>query len=58
VEGLVIVEATYGAMETADRELGLYWDVTIPVQTLVRSSQIYIPGRHPKVSQNYIIIIH
>ncbi|KAJ7669195.1 hypothetical protein DFH06DRAFT_1038128 [Mycena polygramma] len=49
-DGLVIVEATYGAMETADRELGLSWDVTVPLQTLVRGSQIYISGRHPKVS--------
>ncbi|KAJ6484339.1 hypothetical protein C8R47DRAFT_551994 [Mycena vitilis] len=49
-DGLVIVEATYGAMETADRELGLSWDVTVPLQTLVRGSQIYISGRHPKSS--------
>ncbi|KAJ6571713.1 hypothetical protein B0H19DRAFT_665443 [Mycena capillaripes] len=48
--GLVIVEATYGPIETADRELGLSWDVMIPLQTLVRSSQIYISGRHPKSS--------
>ncbi|KAJ7207084.1 hypothetical protein GGX14DRAFT_366794, partial [Mycena pura] len=47
---LVIVEATYGAIETADRDLGLFWDITIPLQTLVRGSQVYIPGRHPKCS--------
>ncbi|KAJ7096737.1 hypothetical protein B0H15DRAFT_774112 [Mycena belliarum] len=48
--GLVIVEATYGAIETVDRELGLSWDVTIPLQTLVRGSQLYISGRHPKTA--------
>ncbi|KAF7350430.1 J domain-containing protein [Mycena venus] len=48
--GLVILEATYGAMEAADRMIGLAWDVTIPLQTLVRGSQIYISGRHPKSS--------
>ncbi|KAJ7512080.1 hypothetical protein B0H11DRAFT_1699307 [Mycena galericulata] len=49
-KGLVIVEATYGAMRTADRELGLSWNVTIPIQALVRGSQLHIPGRHPKPS--------
>ncbi|KAJ6631122.1 hypothetical protein B0H10DRAFT_1938666 [Mycena sp. CBHHK59/15] len=48
--GLVIVDATYGAMETADRDLGLSWDVTIPVQALVRGSQVHISARHPKSS--------
>ncbi|KAJ6590618.1 hypothetical protein DFH09DRAFT_1026727 [Mycena vulgaris] len=49
--GLVILEATYGAMETVDRDQGLFWDVTIPLQTLVlRGSQLCIPGRHPKAS--------
>ncbi|KAJ7755355.1 hypothetical protein DFH07DRAFT_822009 [Mycena maculata] len=50
MDGLVIVKATYGAIETDDRNLGLSWDVTIPVQTLVRGSQIYISGQHPKSS--------
>ncbi|KAJ7695448.1 hypothetical protein B0H17DRAFT_433151 [Mycena rosella] len=48
--GLVIVAAIYAAMETVDRELGLSWDVTIPLQALVRNSQLYISGRHPKPS--------
>ncbi|KAF7289922.1 J domain-containing protein [Mycena indigotica] len=46
--GLVVLEATYGAIDTAERNLGLFWDITIPLQTLVRASQVYIPGRHPK----------
>ncbi|KAJ7487766.1 hypothetical protein FB451DRAFT_1025706, partial [Mycena latifolia] len=56
--GLVIVEATYGAMENVERELGLSWDVTIPLQALVRGSQLYVSGRHPKVSPHHIVLIH
>ncbi|KAJ7151154.1 hypothetical protein C8R46DRAFT_914405, partial [Mycena filopes] len=48
--GLVIVQATYEPIEIAEKELGLSWDVTVPLQTLVRGSQIYISGRHPKHS--------
>ncbi|KAJ7770504.1 hypothetical protein B0H16DRAFT_1306809 [Mycena metata] len=48
--GLVIVQASYEAMEAVDRELGLSWDVTVPLQTSVRGSQIYISGRHSKSS--------
>ncbi|KAK7046650.1 J domain-containing protein [Favolaschia claudopus] len=48
--GLAIIEATYGAIETADRDLGLVWDVTVPLQTLVRGSQLSVSGRHHKPS--------
>jgi len=49
--GLVIQEATYGA---AEAELGetkdnLLLDVTIPLQALVRNSQLHIPGGNTKV---------
>nr|GAT42772.1 predicted protein [Mycena chlorophos] len=63
--GLVVVEATYGALDPAERDLGLVWDVTIALQVdlfypndqrlisvtaLVRASQVYISGRQPKSS--------
>ncbi|KAF7323886.1 J domain-containing protein [Mycena kentingensis (nom. inval.)] len=48
--GLVILDASYGVLNTAERNLGLVWDVTIPLQALVRESQIYVSGRHPKSS--------
>lgn len=51
IQGLVVQEATYGAAETEleDPDERLLLDVTIPVQALVRRSQLYIPGGDSKV---------
>jgi len=48
-DGLVIIEAVYGNLQAAP-ELGLFTDVTIPVQALVNNSQLSMPGGHSKVS--------
>ena len=50
--GLIILEATYGAVQRDDYTEGLEIDVTIPLQALVIKSQLYIPGKRSKVSSN------
>ena len=47
--GLIILEATYCPIEKDDRVSDLTQDVTIPVQALVRNSQLLIPGNQSKV---------
>ncbi|KAF5383160.1 hypothetical protein D9615_004999 [Tricholomella constricta] len=42
--GLVIVEATWGSMEKEDGARDLVIDVTVPLQALVHTSQLYIPA--------------
>ncbi|TCD67798.1 hypothetical protein EIP91_011926 [Steccherinum ochraceum] len=49
VDGLVILEASYGAAVRDSDTEGLEIDVTIPLQALVSKSQLYIPGRRSKV---------
>ncbi len=49
--GLVILDAHYGPSEQDEGTEGLDVDVTIPVQALVNSSQLYIPGKRSKVSR-------
>lgn len=49
-EGLVILEATYGSVENGDGAKDLVIDVTIPLQALVRNSQLCIPSSQTKVS--------
>ena len=48
-KGLIILEATYAPIDKSDRVRDLIQDVTIPLQALVRSSQLHIPGDQPKV---------
>lgn len=48
-QGLVIVKATYGTSEDDAGEPDLIIDVTIPLQALVRNSQLFISGDQPKV---------
>ncbi|KAH9897035.1 DnaJ-domain-containing protein [Cubamyces lactineus] len=47
-DGLVILEARYGPSEQEEGTEGLEVDVTVPVQALVNSSQLYIPGKRSK----------
>ncbi|CDO75734.1 hypothetical protein BN946_scf184921.g10 [Trametes cinnabarina] len=47
-DGLVILEARYGPSEEEEGTEGLEVDVTVPVQALVNSSQLYIPGKRSK----------
>jgi hypothetical protein len=47
--GLIILEAIYRPIEKDDRVSDLAQDVTIPVQALVRNSQLHIPGDQLKV---------
>jgi DnaJ homolog subfamily C member 11 len=47
--GLVIVEATYGSVEMNDGAKDLILDVTVPLQALVRDSQLYVPADQTKV---------
>ncbi|EPQ53643.1 DnaJ-domain-containing protein [Gloeophyllum trabeum ATCC 11539] len=49
-DGLVILEATYGADEVDEEAAGLSIDVTIPLQALVNNSQLFIPSRGSKAS--------
>ncbi|KAF8157012.1 hypothetical protein B0H34DRAFT_711623 [Crassisporium funariophilum] len=49
-EGLVIREATYGASEADEESQNLWLDVTIPMQALVRNSQLHIPGGDTKAA--------
>ncbi|KAF8662369.1 hypothetical protein AX16_001174 [Volvariella volvacea WC 439] len=46
--GLVINEAIYGAVEADAESKDLLIDVTIPLQALVRNSQLQIPAHRPK----------
>jgi len=46
--GLIILEATYCPIEKDDRVNDLAQDVTVPVQALVRNSQLHIPGNQSK----------
>ncbi|KAF8345363.1 hypothetical protein F5887DRAFT_1158884 [Amanita rubescens] len=48
--GLIILEAIYRPIEKDDRVSDLAQDVTIPVQALVRNSQLHIPGDQLKSS--------
>lgn len=47
--GLIILDAIYRPIEKDDRVSDLAQDVTIPVQALVRNSQLHIPGDQLKV---------
>ncbi|PIL27686.1 hypothetical protein GSI_10839 [Ganoderma sinense ZZ0214-1] len=47
-DGLVILDARYGPSEQDEGTEGLDVDVTIPMQALVNSSQLYIPGKRSK----------
>ncbi|KAI0711382.1 DnaJ-domain-containing protein [Earliella scabrosa] len=47
-DGLVILDARYGPSERDDGTEGLDVDVTVPVQALVNSSQLFIPGKRSK----------
>ncbi|KDR72591.1 hypothetical protein GALMADRAFT_252737 [Galerina marginata CBS 339.88] len=51
-EGLVIQEATYGAAETEveGAKESLFLDITVPLQALVRNSQLHIPGGTSKAA--------
>ncbi|KAF8970217.1 hypothetical protein BDZ97DRAFT_131299 [Flammula alnicola] len=49
-EGLVIQQATYGAAESEDATENILVDVTIPLQALVRNSQLHIPGGDTKAA--------
>ncbi|THH30988.1 hypothetical protein EUX98_g3177 [Antrodiella citrinella] len=50
VDGLVIIEGTYGVTVRDEYTEGLEVDVTIPLQALVNKSQLYIPGKRSKSS--------
>jgi len=41
-EGLVIIEATYGSVEKDDGAKDLTLDVAIPLQAIIRNSQLYV----------------
>lgn len=45
----MIVEASYGSVEKNDGAKDLVLDVTIPLQALVRNSQLYVPADQTKV---------
>ncbi|KAI0827143.1 DnaJ-domain-containing protein [Trametes gibbosa] len=47
-DGLVVLEARYGPSEQDEGTDGLEVDVTVAVQALVNSSQLYIPGKRSK----------
>ncbi|KAF6747159.1 hypothetical protein DFP72DRAFT_920701 [Ephemerocybe angulata] len=46
--GLVIQEALYGVTDDKDGAQDLAMDVTVPMQSLVRNSHLYIPGGKSK----------
>ncbi|KAF8886549.1 hypothetical protein BD779DRAFT_617777 [Infundibulicybe gibba] len=46
--GLVILEATFGSIEVDEGAKDLAVDVTVPIQALVRHSQLYIAGHQTK----------
>lgn len=56
--GLVILEAWYGPEEQVEGFESLDLNVTIPIQVLVRKSQLYIPGRRSKVRSLSILSPH
>ncbi|XP_006463984.1 hypothetical protein AGABI2DRAFT_209008 [Agaricus bisporus var. bisporus H97] len=43
-QGLVIIQASYGGREKEEGAPDLTLDVTIPIQSLIRNSQLYIPS--------------
>lgn len=47
--GLIILEASYGAVETEEGVKDMFIDVKIATQALVRNSQLYIRGGKDKV---------
>ncbi|KAI0646506.1 DnaJ-domain-containing protein [Trametes meyenii] len=49
-DGLVVLEAQYGPSEQDEGTAGLEVDVTVPVQALVNTSQLYIPGKRSKAA--------
>lgn len=51
VLGLVVIEALYGPAEPDVEAKDLTIDVTVPVQALVHNSQVFVPGRRTKVSE-------
>ena len=51
--GLIILDARYGPSERDEGTEGLDVDVTIPVQALVNSSQLYVPGKRSKVRRSF-----
>ena len=51
--GLVILDARYGPSEQDEGTEGLDVDVTVPVQALVNSSQLYVPGKRSKVRRSF-----
>ncbi|KAG6812211.1 hypothetical protein H0H92_003947 [Tricholoma furcatifolium] len=46
--GLVITEATWGCFYEEDAAKDLYVDVTVPLQALVRKSQVFVPSDRSK----------
>ncbi|KAH6900897.1 hypothetical protein BKA70DRAFT_1312885 [Coprinopsis sp. MPI-PUGE-AT-0042] len=46
--GLIVESATYGVLDTEDEANELTIDVTVPLQALVRNSQLSIPGNLSK----------
>jgi hypothetical protein len=48
-EGLVVLEASYGPMDSDPEARDLAVDVTVAIQALVHKSQLYIPGHRSKV---------
>ncbi|KAI0249743.1 hypothetical protein BJV78DRAFT_1224510 [Lactifluus subvellereus] len=47
-EGLVVLEAVYGPIDSDPEARDLVVDVTVAIQALVHKSQLYIPGHHSK----------
>ncbi|KAF5318657.1 hypothetical protein D9619_010699 [Psilocybe cf. subviscida] len=47
-EGLIVQEAMYKTVEEGDRDEGIALDVKLPLQALVRHSQLHIPGGSTK----------
>ena len=48
-EGLVVLEASYGPIDSDPEARDLAVDVTFAIQALVHKSQLYIPGHRSKV---------
>lgn len=49
-EGLIIQEATYRMVEEGYKDESIALDVKLPLQSLVRHSQLHIPGGSSKVN--------
>jgi len=47
-EGLVVLEASYGPIDSDPEARDLAVDVTVAIQALVHKSQLYIPGHRSK----------